>query len=423
MNEIYINLIIIFIIIILFLAYILIAYFYDSYKNNKEKVNSNFIKTKNYINNTTSNLDDNIKTTTNKITLIDTKTNDRLNKIDTRIIDMNNSNSININNLNRSLNENRTYDFNISSNLNRFDNNLNQYIEFKENNNIINDTIFNYRFGVAPDLSMNLLRQITAISGMTVMTDNLNKSFRICDTGINNCNCVDMNINNGNFDIYPSSTQNNSINNINIYNKNKQKILGRFDLQSNNIYLGGNNEDAGLFIHDSNVYFKNFNLLSNNTNYSDSITSYNKNNHDLNQPFNNYNFNIDDIKKINQQASLINGMYTIIKGSTNNTNSIIFNFKSSFDISYPKSIPIDIYELANTDPSDVIIANTEPTSLSIIPSGKLNKNKITFSIANDKKIDANTNIRLKITDTKLNLPTTIYTNENYISNTISTIAI
>jgi len=411
MNEIYINLIIIFIIIILFLAYILIAHFYNNYLDYKNNVNKNFIKTKDYINNTTTTLDDNIKINKEKINNVDNQFNLKISDINTKIIDINS----NTTNLNSSINSTNTTISTNTSNINNFDRNLRQFIEFRNDNNNINDALFNYRFGVSPNLSMNVLRHLTAVSGMTVMTD-IDNSVRICDNNINNSNCITMNINNGNFDIYPSDTENNNIANINIYNKNKQKMMGRFDLLSNNIYLGGDNEEAGLFIHDSNVYFKNFNLLSNNTNYSDIKNSFNKQNHNLHQSFNNYNFNIDDIKNIIQYSSLINGMYTIIRGSPNNT--IILNFKSNYDIEAGKTIPIDIYEIANTDTTPTTINNIEDSSKTLIIQGVLNSKKISFMTTG--RIIANNNIRIKITDAKLALPATFNASDNYISNTIST---
>ena len=56
MNDTYIILIIIIIILVLSLSFILISYFYNSYSNNKIVVNDNLVKTKDYINNTTTTL-------------------------------------------------------------------------------------------------------------------------------------------------------------------------------------------------------------------------------------------------------------------------------------------------------------------------------------------------------------------------------
>ena len=79
------------------------------------------------------------------------------------------------------------------------------------------------------------MRNITAVSGMTIKTD-ADNLMKICDlSSINSSNCMNMNVNNNNFNIYPTvptTTNNNNISNIDIYNKNKSQIMARFDLNN-----------------------------------------------------------------------------------------------------------------------------------------------------------------------------------------------
>lgn len=413
MNELYINLVIIGIIIVLFLAYILIGHFYNNYTNYKSNVNNNLIKTKDYINSTTTTLNTNIQNNKDNLDKTEINLNNKINSVSS---DLNNSKN-DITKINSNIDIIKENNANDSNNLTNFDRNFKQYFEFRSNNSNINDALYNHRFDVIPNLSLNVLRNITAVSGMTIKTDNTNV-MRICDNTINNNNCIDMNITNGNFEIYPSSISNNNVNNINIYNKNKQKVLASFNLNSNNIYLGGNNDDAAVFINDSNVYFKNVNFLSKNAKFSDNKNIYDKNNLSLNQNYNTYSYNIDDIVKLNQMSLLITGIYTIIKGAPGTANTIIINLKSAYDIPVGKTIVIDVFELANTDNINTGIINTESSSSIIFQKGILNQKKI--SLTNSTLINANTNIRIKLTDNKLILPSTYTDTENYISNTIST---
>jgi hypothetical protein len=417
MNESYIILIIIIIILVLSLSFILISYFYNSYSNNKIVVNDNLVKTKDYINNTTNTLNSTIKENQNSIDKVDMLLSNKINKNSTDI----SVNSNNITTLKNNLGLITNVVNNNNSNIVNYDKNLKQYIEFKNNNTTINDALYNHRFEVVPNLSMNFLRNITAISGMTVKTNNTTNTMRICDNNVDNTNCIDMNINNGSFDIYPSAINSNNINNINIYSKNKNKVLANFNLANNNIYLGGANEDAALFINDSNVYVKNLNFLIKNGTYNSSKQFFNKDSNNLNQNYNIYSYDINDIVRLNQLSYSITGIYTIIKDSSGGANTIVFNFKSIYDILAGKKIEIDIPELGNIITTDIDIVNTELSSSSFIPKGVLNRTKIIFTPTT--LIRANTNIRIKLIEPNLTLSSNFTDNDNYISNTISTIVI
>lgn len=416
MSDIYINLVIIGIIIALFLAYVLISQFFSNYTDYRDKVNDDLKKTTRYINSTTKTLDNNIKTTTTNMDKLDID-------LRSKIKSINNDLTTNMSDLTSARSNITTLSTNMSidtANLSNLDKNLKRFVDFKDNNVSINDALYNYRFSSVPNLSVSLIKNVSAISGMTVNTDNTNL-MRICDNNLNNSNCIDMNIINGSFDIYPSPTANNNINNINIYNKNKRSIA-KFDLTSSNIYLGSDNENAGMFINGSNVYLKNVNFLANNTNYGDNKVAYNDAN-GPSQTFNTYNYGMNDIMKLKQISISINGIYTIF-----NPNTIVINFKPTFNVPVGKVISIDVPELVSVS-SSVPINNSDSSSSSLISTGVINQKKIILTTAT--AITANTNVRVKLVDeTVANAETgtvnkivleTAYRNENYVSNIFTTI--
>ena len=423
MTDTYIILIMIIIIVVLILSFILISYFYNSYNTNKIAVNDNLVKTKDYINNTTTTLNSNIKDTKTSIDKVDMLLTNRINKASTDIAI--NSNDITTLKNNYSITSNLVNTN--GTNLNNYDKSIKQYIEFRNNNTTINDALFNYRFEVVPNLSMNFLRNITAVAGMTVKTNNTDNSMRICDNSIGNSNCIDMNVKDGSFDIYPSSIPQNNVNNINIYNKNKQRVLANFNLVDNNIYLGGAKEDAAMFINESNVYVKNLNFLIKDGKFDASKQVFDKKANNLTQNYNTYSYDISDIVRLNQLTYSVNGIYTIIKGAAiaggTAANTMIINFKSIYDILPNKSFEIDVPELANTDPTDKDIINIEGTSSSFFPKGVLNKTKIKFILGATTTIPANSNVRIKLSDTNLALSTNFTDTDNYISNTFSSLVL
>jgi hypothetical protein len=403
MNDTVFYIILILIVVLLFLAYLLIAYFYNSYDTYKIKTNDNFTKTKDYINNTTKTLDTNMTTlninTNNKyaaiIDNIKNENNIKFNKID--------SNLLLVSSNNFKLESNITSN---TTNLNNFDRNIKQYIEFKDNNNNINEAIFNHTFGAIPNLSLNIIRNITAISGMTIKTDELNSNqFRICDNDITSTNCIDMSVKNGIFNIYPSDIQNNNVNNLKISAKNKN-TLANFDLTNNNIYLGGEGENASLFIDSNNKpYVKELNFLTNNTKYNDVKQVYDITNVPT-QTYNTFKYsnnNIIDLYKNNFDNS-VPGMYTIFKGTPN---TIILNlkFKSSY-IDNSSIINITIDELLNTENNITPTIITETIDINtFINSIKLNLNKITITFKSSATMPANnSNIRIKLSSDKFTIP-------------------
>jgi hypothetical protein len=206
----------------------------------------------------------------------------------------------------------------------------------------------------------------------------------------------------GDFNIYPDNI---NVSNINIYNKNKLKVLAKFDLNSNNIYLGRNDENAGMVINESNVFVKNINFLKTGSNYADAI-----NRNDIYQPY--------SINEINKLFSSINGIYTIIKstGSENPpVNTLIINFQPKFDIAVAKTLTIPIHELNNTATASSSISITNDSATQFGATANLTLKNI--SLTTTAVIAKNTNIRIKLVDAKITVAAT-YT-EPYITNTFT----
>jgi len=321
MNEIFYSLILITIIVVLILVFTLIYYFYDRYNKSNTIINTNFGKTASYVNetnkifnNSLDNIDNTYKSITNNLS------NDINNK--TSNLDLKLSS-----NLNNYKNETDPKITNVTSNLNKIDLGFKQFFDFKNNGVSINDALYNYNFGMPPNLSMTLLRKIDVASGMTINTNDTDKLFRICDQ-TNSNSCVDLNVNNGNFNIKKS---------------NDGKVLANFNLNSNAIYLGGVGEDAGLLINDNNVYFKNFNLLKTDTNFRDPKTFYD--NANPTRSFNTYKYNANDLIK----QKLIIGNYSINSNFIDNNSSYQLDvfLKSKYQIPEININPIsiEIYEL------------------------------------------------------------------------------
>jgi len=299
MNDIYYNIIIVVIIIVLCLSLILIAYFYNSYVNNKITIKNNIYETKDYVNDTTRILDENIRASYND-------NNKRIDKLDDKYKDINRDLTRNINSNTNDISKLKTTidasSNNITKTFNNFDNGLKQYFDFKSSGSRISDSIFNYTFAPVPNLSMDLIRNVTAVSGMTIMSDTTtNNNFRICDTDNTKKNCIDMSISKeGVFNIAPipdiSSDKLNNINSINILNKDSEKLVN-IDLNTNNIYLGGEGENAGMMINKNDVFVKKLNLIHPFANFTDEKIFKNKTSYLQNSPdINAYEFDIDDTK-------------------------------------------------------------------------------------------------------------------------------
>lgn len=457
MNDTVFYIIMILIVVLLFLAYLLIAYFYNSYDTYKITTNDNFTKTKDYINNTTKSLDTNMNTlninTNNKygsiIDNIKNENNIKFNMIDSNLLKVNSNNL----NLQSNITSNTT-------NLNNFDKNIKQYIEFKDNNNNINEAIFNHTFSAIPNLSLNIIRNITAISGMTIKTDDLNSNqFRICDNDITSKNCIDMSVKNGIFNIKQSDIDNNNVNNLTIKGKKiikgdtttivngviDNKFLYRdgddlvnFDLSNNSILFGGDEYNASMYIdkksgftsfgpylRELNFFKQGFESLKKNKIVSTGINMLDKLLKIEN--YNTINFTEQDIKVIRNEfinnSILIS--YTIIKETPPKNNILILNLNLNLNLTLFKffgiEFEVNINEFLNTENNvipTIIRENDDININSII----LNKKKLLIKINEINNFiyptedfsNENLNIRIKLSSDKFTLPD--YYKENIITN-------
>lgn len=388
MRELFFTLAIIIIILVLILLFILISYFYNSYDENKTKVNTNFQKTTSHINNTNNKITskiDNINTNINKLdlrtNLIDSNFNDAINKTKIELNNYSKSNNNNISNL--QFTNNKTY-----TNLNNFDANLKQFFQFNDNakipNKVINDALFDYRFSTVPNLSMDVLRDININSSMTVTTDNVTKFFKVCDTTKNSC--IDLSVNQGKFNIKPSSNSINNITDFNIANKDNQ-TLANFNFTNNEIYLGNNGEDAGMFIKGNKVYVKDLYLLNKGNNYSavETLPQFNSN-----LPNNNYGIFKLDTNYLSKIPRILNLQYNISKDiTTNKVNIFTITINSKYKIISGLNIKFNIPNITFVSSSKTIL-NLNSTYLSTIQSITLNEQICTIIINND--IEPNTEI-------------------------------
>jgi len=427
MNELFYNIIIIVIILVLFLAFILIAYFYSSYNNYKDDVDTNFSKTKEYINKTVVALDNNIKTSiqNNNDKINNTSNyifdiNNRVNRTDLRSTDNYNELRSSISNTNLNISNFNTRLTSNSDNLNRFDNGLKQFFKFNAGNpaTTINQALFDYQFQVGTNiLSLDLLRKVNAIAGITINTDTtagVNNNLSVCD--ISTSNCIDMNVDTNGFNIYPRTTG--GLSNLNIYNKSKNKVIAKFDTNTNEIYLGGSGEDAGMLVKDNNVYIKEnrLNLLKDGSLYGDVKTVYNKNNRGTPQTFNTYQVSFADTHTTNS----ITGIYSITAGTTGTPPpfTIIINFKASYNIPSNTNITINIPELTPTLLDKQILTGTETSISGLLGTNGLVLSGNNLKLTTSAIIPANQNIRIKTTSGDYVVDTTRYP-EPVISNVFS----
>lgn len=412
MNELFYALIMITIIIVLILVFILISYFYNNYTDNKDKVNANFRKTSNYINTTNDQIIKNISSMDSKYSGITSKTNSDLTALSSNYTSYVNTTTPLLSSFSSNLSANTILNNNTSSNLSKFDNNLKNFFEFRNNNASINEALFNYNFGVTPNLSLSLLQRIDVASGMTIKTDTNQRSLKICDY-TNSNSCIDLNVQNGNFNIYPSAGTSGSVNNLNIKKSSTGRVLANFDFNSNSIYLGGNGEDAGLYINENNVYLKNLNLLSNNANFNDAKVMYNS--ATPTQPYNTYRYNLEDVKKINNfiaqppTGKLIIGNYSLsnILLPPDNVPGTLLDIyvKSKFQIPVGTSINIELFEINTPTSGSVTLYNslsgTQPIQLITI-AGKNATAQISSAIP------PNTTVQFRNSGSSISINTTSF---------------
>lgn len=407
MNDLYYNLILVVIIIVLFLSLILIAYFYNSYTNNKATVKDNLYETKDYVNDTTRILDENIKMSYDDNNKRIDKLDDKYKAINRDLTKNVNTNTTDINRLKTGIQDNNDR---MTSNLNKFDKNMKQYFEFRSSGSIINDSIYNYTFSAVPNLSMNLITDITALSGMTIKTDDkLGKNMRICDEGVNQINCIDMSITDGTFNIKPSPVTSNNVNTINIKGRDESKIAN-IDLVNNNIYLGGDKDTAGMMVNKDNIYVKKLNFMNPASSFTDEKVYVDKSKILKNQPqalnANTYEFNIYDTKMHKDPADILITIPCnyLIQASTGDKYKIYITLTvpykpfKIYGIERNKVIQIPVYQLANMKVDEIPLDNKDITSLSKIGDIKLKEKIIKITTLDNLNFGDVINIELESAD-------------------------
>ena len=157
---------------------------------------------------------------------------------------------------------------NTSNILNNFDSGLKKYFDFKEGETSLgtNNKIFNYIFGAtaANQPKMDLIKQTTAIGGMTIVSEAPGTEFKVCNSAATDAKCINMNTDaNGNFSITPKSVDSITIKNNDATAQTPATILGKFDTKNKAVYLGGGDAaSASLYTQGNDVYVKNLKLLS-----------------------------------------------------------------------------------------------------------------------------------------------------------------
>lgn len=212
--------------------------------------------------------------------------------------------------------------------LNDFDANLNRYFIFKEGQNNIaetneeqnslNNKIFNYIFtGDTPN--MELIANTTAISGMTINSDRDNK-FKICSTESPQ-KCVSMQTDeSGKFIISPAGA-----NNV-IFKNNADNTLLNIDANNNTILFGADTEGtANMYVKNNQVYLKTLNIMSADNNMS-----------------NIYTFDTEKYAPIYTKCTLTNSINATDNTKINNTIHIIMNFSKNIVSGTTHNISINI---------------------------------------------------------------------------------
>ena len=124
--------------------------------------------------------------------------------------------------------------------LNVLNSNLNTLFNINNFNDFMNSNL-----PVSDNINIKMNSKIINYSGITNLTDNTNY-FKICDNSLNENNrkCINLNVDNsGNFNIYPGLDNTSNVSSLSIFNNNK-KVLAKFDLNSNIISLGSDNNPA-----------------------------------------------------------------------------------------------------------------------------------------------------------------------------------
>lgn len=273
------------------------VYYLNDYLENKRKVNNEFNATSDYINTNFNDVDNkfnittdyinknfnNINNTTsqinNNIRILDSNThyvNNKVNRNTTLLDNKINITSSNIyNNMNTTRNDLNILNNNINythASVGNINSNLHDYFTFG-NSPQTNNLLYNYvSKSVVPNL--NILSSVMAASGLTIKTNPTigdPNNLRVCDNNTQSPNCVNLNVNAGNFNITPETNNVRSL----VMNNQTGSPVAAFNLNDNSIYLGigANKDNSAMYIKDNNFYVKNINLVKDPAKQYSSVTS------------------------------------------------------------------------------------------------------------------------------------------------------
>ena len=127
-----------------------------------------------------------------------------------------------------------------------FDRALKHFFGFKHNEEVISDSLYTHAFsGGTKDLELK--HKTNMNSGLTIRTSGDN-SMRVCKDGSEDCMGFGVSGNDFNMTSY---------NNVNTFkiNGNNETKLANFDLENNNIYMGGHDDNATMTIKDGRIVF------------------------------------------------------------------------------------------------------------------------------------------------------------------------
>jgi hypothetical protein len=300
-----------------------------------------------------------------------------------------------------------------------FDSKLKNYFKFKEGDTDINDRVYDYVFGTTTGAQpkIDLIKQTTAIGGMTIVSASPGTDFKICNAAGASGKCVSMNTDaSGNFNIMPTTADSLTIKN-NDDNNDTASVLAKFDTRKAEkaIYLGAADANtAPLYIKNGNVYVRSLNLLSpaDNTLMLPLYTTYTINNNISSANSDKVNTTI--VIRIQFQKS-----YALTANNTLYLNIIPH-------INMENLLKLTLYEYTDIGSKPPEVTNYVIKKLTKNPadnSGKLTfqKNSLSISIDNNRfaTIDAGYELTLTITvsnvDNITTLPATT-TNASFVSN-------
>ena len=298
----------------------------------------------------------------------------------------------------------------IKNNINFIDNKINTFFKFDRNYNAtscnLNNKIYDYIVSsVSPNLE--ILSKVSTTNGFTINTPqnviDIN-NFKLCNK--NTSNCIDLNVNNDGFNITPTNVNRFVINSVD------KKPLALFDLKQKEIYLGGVDTTAPLFIKDNELYINNINFIikdPKNKNVSKDIKKLKKLSvsgedlHGLITKLSNYTGtminNVNDTRNFLDKnsktfISAFNELNSKWNDAIDNTNQVLVYYeimnninqtnRSVMNTFYFKAISGKILNIDDVIKFNLPFAETSPLVFNTVPYSIQNDNAQIFNISKSK---------------------------------------